>query len=490
MSTESDHHKPPQRDGGAPRSESRQRPWTGRVKLHAARVGLRAYLTVLAQQDRGWGVRLPGRKITFFHQLDDIYSQLLAQVLPEVGARYGVDIGLVIVPAPEADVDPAPQLRQTYALRDAVRLSRYYQLEVPRSAPDAPLRQPDAASVTRAQAILLGARTGQLSLAATVGHALWTGDRAALDALADAHGVANVSTLNHALAENARRLRALGHYQGGMIHHRDAAGSSWYWGIDRLYHLEDRLRSDGARAAAARGAAPADQYQPYVVRMRPEQPAPHPRDRAQATITCYFSVRSPYSYIAMERLARVSADTGAALDVRPVLPMVMRGLPVPPAKRIYIARDAWREAARHGAAFGNLVDPLGHGVERAMAALYVALGQGRGAALALSVGRAVWAEGRDLTRDRDLVPVVMRAGLDWAQVSEAVYATDAAGPDTLADDNADAVLPWRLMAERHQSELRDLGFWGVPVLCLGDVAVWGQDRIPIIDRMIREGHEA
>ena len=50
-----------------------------------------------------------------------------------------------------------------------------------------------------------------------------------------------------------------------------------------------------------------------------------------------------------------------------VLPMVMRGLPVPRPKRLYIVHDAAREARLHSTPFGRFNDPVGRPTERGLA---------------------------------------------------------------------------------------------------------------------------
>jgi 2-hydroxychromene-2-carboxylate isomerase len=186
------------------------------------------------------------------------------------------------------------------------------------------------------------------------------------------------------------------------------------------------------------------------------------------TLIGYVSVRSPYSYIGLVRAARIADEQGVALDVRPLLPMRMRGVHVPPVKERYIARDASREAARYGVPFGRVCDPLGPGVERCMAVFPYAAEAGKAVAYLCSAGRAVWAEGLDLTSDRDLAIVVERAGMDWGRAR-----------GMLADTR------WRELTARHRAELDALGLWGVPSFCLGELAVWGQDRLPINEDILR-----
>jgi len=73
----------------------------------------------------------------------------------------------------------------------------------------------------------------------------------------------------------------------------------------------------------------------------------------------FFSLRSPYSAIAAQRLFALANPAGIQVNLRFVLPMVMRGLPVPRHKRQYISLDAAREAHRLGVPFGRINDPVG-----------------------------------------------------------------------------------------------------------------------------------
>jgi 2-hydroxychromene-2-carboxylate isomerase len=98
-----------------------------------------------------------------------------------------------------------------------------------------------------------------------------------------------------------------------------------------------------------------------------------------------------------DRVQKLAARNNATVRLRFVLPMVMRGLPVPRAKQIYILRDAKREAERLGMPFGRVVDPVGRGVERGLAVLHHAIAAGRGAEFVESFLRGAFAEGIDAT---------------------------------------------------------------------------------------------
>ena len=109
----------------------------------------------------------------------------------------------------------------------------------------------------------------------------------------------------------------------------------------------------------------------------------------------WFSFRSPYRTSRSSSIEEVLAPYGIPVVLRPVPPMVTRGLPVPPVKRMYIVRDAKREADRLGISFGQLCDPLGTGVENCLAIEQWAIKQDKGMAFAKSAMRGIWTEAMD-----------------------------------------------------------------------------------------------
>lgn len=285
---------------------------------------------------------------------------------------------------------------------------------------------------------------------------------AAIDAqrLATKAGIdADLSPQAPAGADGANaRLRLLGHYQGGMIHY----GGDWYWGLDRLHYLERRLTRMGRRRDASPDALIFDP---------PTRPQGH-GDTGQ-TLHWYLSFRSPYTAIVADRVAALADGYGAELKLRFVLPMVMRNLSVPKTKARYIAHDTAREADRLSIPFGKLNDPLGRPVERGFAVLHWALQQGRGFDFAQSFLRMVWSEGVDAGSDRGLKKIVEDAGLDWAQAREQL-------------DNED----WRAVAESNRLDMMSYGIWGVPSFRVGDTAVWGQDRLWVVEGALRDALKA
>jgi 2-hydroxychromene-2-carboxylate isomerase len=377
-------------------------------------------------------------QVHVFHQLDDPYSALLATALPRFAQRYRVEIVAHLVRPPADSAVPERDMLVAYARTDAQRLARHCGLEW-----RDPGAQPPAEAIEQAGRVLLAAIEAKrfVDLAAPVGTALWQGTApdATLPAASSAALQAHVARAQHTRAK-------LGHYLGAMLYY----GGEWYWGIDRLHHLERRLQ----KLRAQRGEF-GDLLFP------PDLGPPPPQALTQPpAIDFYFSLRSPYSAIAVPRVFALARATGATVKLRYVLPMVMRGLPVPPEKRRYIALDAAREAHLHGIAFGRICDPVGLPTERGLALMPLAERAGRAPGYVESFMQGAWAEGIDAGTDRGLRRIAERAGLSWDDAREA-----------LQDES------WRAVAEANRAEMFSLGLWGVPSFRVHDTVVWGQDRL-------------
>lgn len=247
-----------------------------------------------------------------------------------------------------------------------------------------------------------------------------------------------------ALPHGETLRRKLGHYASASA----CFEGEWYTGLERLHHLEARL-----------GARPADILFP--------PPAEAQNAPGGGEVEAFISFRSPYSYLAAMRMFDLAEDWGANLVVRPVLPMAMRGLSVPREKRFYIVRDAAREADRLGLPFGNIVDPLGAGVERALSVFPLAREQDRLSEFVKSAMAGAWADGLDLADDRDFRRVVERAGLNWSDAQSAIQCEG-----------------WRSEMDENRTALNEMGLWGVPSFRVGGQVTWGQDRLWRVGRWL------
>lgn len=388
-------------------------------------------------------------EVHYFHQLDDPYSHLTALHLQAFQARYRVQLVPHLVPPPEASAAPEQQKLREWSCLDADRLALSLGLMTPDFS-----QQPSAPAVAAAQsaAVKLLSQPSWATELVQLSDALWHGEsgHSAEQGLAEASVAAR-----KALAQGAALRQAWGHYLGATFYFE----GEWYWGLDRLHYLEQRL----SEAGLARSAMPEPPLIPApTLQFWPAQTSAARRP----VIHFYCSLRSPYTYLAAIQVRRLAEHYGAELCLRFVLPMVMRGLPVPLAKRLYILHDNKREAKRLGIPFGCVVDPVGEPTERGLALLHKAITLGKGPALAESFLQGVFAEGVDAGSDAGLLQIANRAGLSQTDVAAA-----------LADSG------WRSVAEANRADLFACGLWGVPSFRLDHrAAVWGQDRLWMLER--------
>jgi len=407
----------------------------------------------LARDMAAFSARLRGERPTvrYFHQADDPYSHLAVQMLPRLRARYGVEIDPYLVPPPEDSAAPDRERLRAYGLRDAARLARARGLGFPTGA-----TLPSAEDVRRLQVVLADAlERGRFEdVASAAGAALWSGDSKTLAGMAAWASGQDLDLCGDLLNFSEDRRAQLGHYLGGMFHFE----GEWFWGVDRLGWLEARL--------AARGL----DHEPGAPPLAPAlEPTLGATTGLGPTIEAWFSFRSPYSWLVMPRIRQLAQSHGAKLKLRPILPMVMRGLAVPRVKTLYIALDCKREAERLGLPFGKIVDPVGAGAERALAVLHHAIDLGLGEDFAESGLKAAFADGLALAEDGGLYAAARRAGLNDAQTATA-----------LADDS------WRDRVEINRAALLDAGLWGAPSFRVsGQEAHWGQDRLWMLEEDIR-----
>lgn len=401
----------------------------------------------------------PRTQLSFYHQPGDPHSELLAQRLSTLARHYDVAIDVVLVGAPEVAATPEPELRAAWAIEDAKELARHYLLDFADS-----FAQPSKRSVQLAAAILAGSSDSAHRLAMTdvVRRPLFTDDTSTLSALAAAEGAVSAAEARRVLADGSERLRRAGHYWGGMLHD----GFDWYWGIDRLHHLAERLERLGAR----RPRDDDELLEPLLPERDPPRALPQPVAAGPDTpIEVFFSFRSPYSYLAVAQLAELERRTGARVVLRPVLPMVTRGLPVLRNKKLYIVRDSDREARALGIPFGLITDPLGEGVERCAAVWHAHRDEPAGRRFVEAACRAIWSEACDVASDAGLLRVTREVGI-----------TDGKARAALESD------AWRDTLEANRRDLVDMGLWGVPCFRYGDYTCWGRDRMPLLEARVLE----
>jgi 2-hydroxychromene-2-carboxylate isomerase len=378
--------------------------------------------------------------VSYFHQVDDPYSHLAVQKLDQLKTRYDIAFEHHLVSSPEAEYQGDAQYFSQWARRDATSIAGDYGTQFAPTI-DTPTKQAVAAANQALAAHLDYADFA--SIAAETGQALWSGK----------HIKSPVSTTagEQAVQRGNAMRRALAHYQGAMFYF----DGEWFWGIDRIRLLEQRLSAEGFDTGTG----------PLCV------PEPTPLDTTgknlDGILLEYFpSLRSPYTAIGHQRVLDLVNHSGVSVKVRPVLPMMMRGIPAPREKQRYIITDAGREGRVHGAPFGRMVDPFGEPVKRAFALFPAADRLGAGMEFVTAYLNAAWYEGIDITQTRGLKQVVHNAGLDWQLINENSQKTQ-----------------WEAILEDNLNALNQEDLWGVPSFRVSGgntretFACWGQDRI-------------
>ncbi len=395
-------------------------------------------------------------KVEYFHQVDDGYSYLAAQVLAKFLSRYDVELDCHLVSAPAGKNVAEPELLSRLSRYDSHCVSSGYGLDFP-----AHEHELNEALVAQATAILAAQDAAGFSAnAARVGHALWRDDAEALASLAEEIGTVSVEEAEQKVAAGTERRQQLQHYSGAMFYY----GGEWYWGVDRLYHLEHRLTALGAdRQATTNTLIP-----------RPGLSVGDDKDDGRLTLEVYASLRSPYTSIIFDRAVKLARDAGVTLAMRPVLPMVMRGVPATRQKGMYIFMDTAREAQAAGVPYGKFYDPIGNPARRCYSLYDWADRQGKGVELISTFLSHAFAQGTNTNNDRGLQKVVEQAGLDWEQASKIL-------------GNGD----WEPALEDNRLAMYDAGLWGVPSFRLLDedgealLSLWGQDRLWVIAQEIK-----
>ena len=384
-------------------------------------------------------------EVLFFHQVDDAHSHLAVQKLAGLQASYGIPFKMFLVSAPEPKFRGSDSHFDLWARQDALDVAAHYDT---RFAPG--IQQPSTEAILTANRMLAN-KLSDADFAATavrVGEDLWRGQAPNLEAASEA---ATTQTLQ---TGNALRTK-LGHYQGGMFYY----GGEWYWGIDRIRLLEARLQEDGFGRSAE------------ILVPEPEANTPPGTNAESITLEYYPSLRSPYTAIGHERVLAMIERTGVTVELKPVMPMLMRGIPAPRAKQRYIISDSAREGRAHGSPMGKIVDPFGEPVRKAFALFPGAQAQGKGMEFVTAYLDSAWKQGVDIASEAGLKQVAANAGLDWQAL-------------TASSDG------WQSILESNLQEMMTANLWGVPSFKVRggskeeDYACWGQDRIWRVEREI------
>ncbi len=196
----------------------------------------------------------------------------------------------------------------------------------------------------------------------------------------------------------------------------------------------------------------------------------------------YYSFRSPYSYLAIDRLIKIVEKYALDYDFKIVRPLALREdnffKNARPQFVPYLIRDVKREADRLSIPFmvptpDPIVMDMQTGIvakdqpyiEQLMGLGMAAIESGNALLYAKQVGFAVWSSGQDWTRPDCLPDIAKGLGLDHAQL------------EAWRHDNADLIA-----ARIHENEKEQVLYhWGVPLMVLDGEPFFGQDRLDTLE---------
>ncbi|MBG08218.1 MAG: hypothetical protein CME68_05630 [Halobacteriovoraceae bacterium] len=393
--------------------------------------------------------------IYFYYNFGDYHSYLLLTLLQNFHKYSELEIKIILIPHPKGEFDLVPDLRGDWDFRDSKTLSSFWELEnnILENIENLPDLKRDHISMAESIAIKIienKKSPDHLKLIKKISDALLSNDRETLNKLKKIYGKVDEVFREDYLKKNQKNQIKKGQYQSGVLSHNGI----WYWGLDRIPFLEKRLKKRGL-------------YKGSILKQKKEI---FTKEKSlilkndSINLDFYFSFRSPYSYISLDRVFNLEKKYKIKLNIKPVLPMVMRGLPVPSQKGLYIIRDTSRLARVLNIPFGKISDPVGKGVENCMALYQFVKDNGKEREFLLSATKGCWSESLNLADPKDLKKVISRIGLNF--------------------DSAKGLLEkenWREMTSKNQKELEELGLWGVPSFHYKGQSFWGQDRISFLE---------
>lgn len=373
-------------------------------------------------------------QVTFYYSIFDPYSHITAQLLPDLVNNFAVELSIIIVGATNNIEQPQ---HLNHAIGDCQVLSLHHHLNDFSQA-----AVPSTASFFQANQQLLNANL-TLSTLIDIGQQLWCHPTTL--SMAIEYSQLSTEEVNLALKENTQQLFDHGHYQSAMLHY----GGHWYWSIDRIDLLASYLQELGACIGNNHLMA---------INTQPEFTLHN--NAKTSIIDLYVSFRSPYSYIALVRLTDIAKRRNLTVNIKLMLPMVMRGMAVSTAKKMYILNDATRIARRYNIPFGKICDPLGDGIFDCINLFYYAKSLGKSDLFIHAIMAGIWSQGLNINDPKQLKKAVQALDINWKAAKQVMEKDEGIKQATINKDS-----------------LHALGLWGVPSFHTQTQTFWGQDRL-------------
>eukprot|EP01084_Bolivina_argentea_P089701 161808_1 len=239
------------------------------------------------------------------------------------------------------------------------------------------------------------------------------------------------------------------HYLSGNIYFN----SEWFPRIDRILFLLQRLK-------------------PYKtgdisLELKLKNPFDIPLKLTGSNeLNLYYSFRSPYSYLILERIYKIVSENKLKLNIKLVLPSIFRNVTINKNKSMYIPADCSRIAKLLNIKYGCIFD-VGLDIKYikyCFRLFLYARHKGKEKELTLELGKYTWAYGIDMTKVENVEKIFNHCGLNWNDYKNK-YEGKYLNNDYMKE------------MENNLNDLYDAGNWGVPSIQYKNRCVWGQDRL-------------
>lgn len=371
--------------------------------------------------------------------LRDPHSYLLIQALNELSSRYKVTFKLFLVYESVPGFTLCPKLMQHWALKDAKELAKHFNLQAQNQYPNH-------------HSLIAGQQLWQLTVkdipgALSIFNDVWC------DGIKE---IIQPSTpVINFQVKNQQQLLRKGHYLPATLYF----AGHWFTGVERLSYLENHLTKLNLNTSSGNVR--------YQIESNDAQGIPIESFAGLTELEIFLSLRSPYSYLGLMKALKMAKKYHLAIKIKPVVPLIMRGIKVPLSKQRYTYKDVIREANSAGIKFTCFKEPSGQGVINCYQLFAYAELQGKALALIESAFEAIYVKNLDLAKLSVILGICQNIGIDYEQAISYQESHD-----------------WQLWSERHLQELSALGLWGVPCFKLNDISCWGQDRLFIIEQSL------
>ena len=390
-------------------------------------------------------------EVFYFHELLDPYSHITAQLINKFKAEYSVDLIPLLVNEPPNKTVHEPSMYRKYCLTDAIRISPFYGVEFQND------KLPNEKVISLAKRVLCSLEREEfISKIAEISTLVWSDNEMALKALIN-EGTLSEETILSTISNNELKRDEVEAYMGSTFSYE----GELYWGVDRLDHLEHRLKDLGLKK----------NLDTNDVSERKKTNTSDIPKHSNIELEFYPSLNSPYTSISLERVKLLQSNYPIKIITKPVLPMLMRNMTIPRYKARYIFRDTAREAKKYDVPFGKVISPLGKPAERAYSLFPWVDQQGQGFEYICRLMISSFRKAEDIGVNSYLKELIEDLGLDWNEAQKHLD-TDK----------------WKDELEKNRLIMYEGNSWGVPTFRLVDgdktFTTWGQDRIWLIEEEI------